>query len=124
MTPPNEEARGASRPDPADELRNLRERLEAAKSYLRVDDLRARLAELESEIAEPDLWSDPERARKVNTDYGRTKSDLDLVEGLDRRLSDAEVLWSLALEEGEEAVAESSAEVADSVAAVGRALDD
>jgi peptide chain release factor 2 len=75
-------------------------------------------------VGEPDLWADPERARQVNTAYGRVKSDVDLLEGLERRLSDAEVLWSLAIEEGEEALAESSGEVGSAVSLLGRALDD
>ncbi|HET9091309.1 MAG TPA: peptide chain release factor 2 [Acidimicrobiales bacterium] len=119
-----EEPRGAARPDFDDELVRARERLEAAKAYLRVDDLSARVAELEADLAQPDLWSDPERARKVNTEYGRAKSDIDLLAGLEQRLSDAEVLWSLAGEEGEEAVAESAGEVGEALGVLSRALDD
>ncbi len=119
-----EEPRGAARPDFDDELVRARERLEAAKAYLRVDDLSARVAELEADLAQPDLWSDPERARKVNTEYGRAKSDIDLLAGLEQRLSDAEVLWSLAGEEGEEAEAESAGEVGEALGVLSRALDD
>ncbi len=121
----DDDGRGiVSRPNYEDELGSLRARLEAAKGYLGYLDLSARLAELEEQVGEPDLWSDPERARQVNTAYGRVKSDVDLLEGLERRLSDAEVLWSLAIEEGEEALAESSGEVGSAVSLLGRALDD
>ena len=119
-----EEPRGAARPDFDDELVRARERLEAAKAYLRVDDLSARVAELEADLAQPDLWSDPERARKVNTEYGRAKSDIDLLAGLEQRLSDAEVLWSLASEEGEQALAESAGEVGEALQVLSRSLDD
>ncbi len=115
---------GLTRASYEEELASLRVRLEAAKGYLGYGELSARLAELEEQVAEPDLWSEPERARQVNTAYGRVKADVDLLESLERRLSDAEVLWSLALEEGEEAVAESSAEVGSAVAALSQALDD
>jgi peptide chain release factor 2 len=124
MAPPPDGTAGPSRPEFDEELRTLRERLQAAKAYLRVDDLSTRLVQLESEIGEPDLWSDPDRARKVNTEYGRTKADLDLITGLDQRLSDAEVLWSMAVEEGGEAIDESAGEVADSMASLAKALDD
>ncbi|HLI43673.1 MAG TPA: peptide chain release factor 2 [Acidimicrobiales bacterium] len=117
-------AADASRPDFEARLKELRERLEAAKGYLRIGELSARLAELEAQIAEPDLWSDPERARKVNTEYGRAKADLDLIADLERRLSDAEVLWALALEEGGEAIEESTPEVASSLQGLAKALDE
>ncbi len=119
-----EDGHSPSRPEFEDELKTLRERLDAAKAYLRVDELSAHLAELEQEIAGPDLWSDPDRARRVNTEYGRTKADIDLLQGLDQRLSDAEVLWELSLEEGEDAVAESAGEVTESVSALSKALDE
>ncbi len=124
MAKGTEEPRGAARPDFDDELSRARERLEAAKAYLRVDDLSARVAELEADLAQPDLWSDPERARKVNTEYGRAKSDIDLLAGLEQRLSDAEVLWSLASEEGEQALAESAGEVGEALQVLSRSLDD
>jgi peptide chain release factor 2 len=117
-------AADASRPDFEARLKELRERLEAAKGYLRIGEVSARLAELEAQIAEPDLWSDPERARRVNTEYGRAKSDLDLIADLERRLSDAEVLWALALEEGGEAIEESTPEVASALQGLAKALDE
>ncbi|MHB1988075.1 MAG: peptide chain release factor 2 [Acidimicrobiales bacterium] len=119
-----EETRSAPRPGFGEELESLRDRLDAAKAYLGLDELRSRLASLEKEVGEPDLWSDPDRARAVNTDYGRVKADVDLLGGLDQRLSDAEVLWSLVLEEGEDAVADSSEEVDETIAALSKALDD
>jgi peptide chain release factor 2 len=124
MAGATEDGRSPARPEFDDELKALRERLDAAKAYLRLDELSARLTELEQEMAAPDLWSDADRARKVNTEYGRAKADIDLVAGLDQRLSDAEVLWELSLEEGDAAVAESVGEVADSVAALSKALDE
>ncbi|MHB8457398.1 MAG: peptide chain release factor 2 [Acidimicrobiales bacterium] len=118
-----EDNRDAARPEFGDELEALRARLDAAKAYLRVDDLAARLAELETAIAEPDLWSDQDRARKVNTEYGRAKADLELMSSLDQRLSDAEVLWAMALDEGGDAVGESIGEVDDTIKAMSKAID-
>ena len=41
----------------------LTRRLADAEHYLRVDDLRARLPQLETELARPDLWDDADQAR-------------------------------------------------------------
>jgi peptide chain release factor 2 len=122
--PRPEGASDSSRPDYSDELSSLRERLEAAKAYLRIDDLRERFAALETEISEPDLWSDQDRARKLNTEYGRAKADVERIDSLDQRMSDAEVLWGLALEEGGGELESAATEVGESIVALGKALDE
>ncbi len=97
--------RGEERPEIGERLTELRRRFEAAAGYLRLDELRTRLAGLELEVAAPDLWSDSERARQVTTAYGRVKSDVDRLESLGHRLDDAVALHELATEEGGEALA-------------------
>ncbi|HEX6392434.1 MAG TPA: peptide chain release factor 2 [Acidimicrobiales bacterium] len=87
-----------------DDLSALRRRLDEANKYLGLDRLRTRLAELEAELSRPDLWDDTEVGQKVTREYGRTKADVDLLGGLDRRLSDAETLYELAVEEGDDSV--------------------
>jgi peptide chain release factor 2 len=109
--------------DYAGELAALRARLEAAQTYLRLDDLNARLAELEVQLAESDLWSDQDRARKVNTEYGRVKSDVDLLTGLDAQLVDGEELLAIGLDEGEAGLAEVANDLDEAIASVGKALD-
>ena len=106
------------------ELETLRSRLDAAKAYLRLAELSARLAELETQLAEPDLWSDPDRARKVSTAYGRVKSDVDLLLGLEGDLAEAEELLNLGQEEGDAGMAEVSGDLAAAVASLEKALDD
>jgi peptide chain release factor 2 len=120
----SEESRDATRAEVGEQLASLRSRLDAAKSYLRLDELVSRLGELEAAVGEPDLWSDPDRARKVNTEYGRAKADVELLEGLEQRLSDGEVLWSLATEGGEEASPEDLNEVEGAITTLERALGD
>jgi peptide chain release factor 2 len=105
-------------------LAGLRTRLEAAKTYLRIDDLIRRITELEIEVAAPDLWDDPDKARAVTTTYGRAKADADLISSLDQRLSDAEVLLALAEEEGEAELQDAETEIRDTIAALSRALAD
>jgi len=112
------------RPGFGDELEALRARLDAAKTYLRLPDLVQRLGELERIVAEPDLWSDPDNARKTTTAYGRTKDDIDLLEGLERQLVDAEELLAIGLGEGEAGLAEVTPDVEEAIASLRSSLED
>ncbi|MGO9582079.1 MAG: peptide chain release factor 2 [Acidimicrobiales bacterium] len=112
------------RPDLGDVLASLRVRLDAAKAYLRLDESVARMAVLEKSIAEPDLWSDPDQARKVTSEYGRVRDDVETLRALDMQLGDAEDLHAMALDEGGAELAALESELEDSAAAVARALDD
>jgi peptide chain release factor 2 len=101
--------------DFSDDLVELRRRLDDARSYLRLDALRARLTELEKQASDPSLWDDPEAARKVTTELARAKEDVDRMDGLEARLSDLETLDELAREEGDESL---EGEIAAGVAAL------
>jgi len=90
--------------DFTDELRSLRRRLEEAAGYLDLDGSRKRLAELETEVGRPDLWDDTEVGQKVMREFGQIRADVELLDGLDRRLSDAETLHQLAVEEDDDSV--------------------
>jgi peptide chain release factor 2 len=106
--------------DFTEDLAELSRRVHDAQKYLRVDESRARLAELEAAASDSALWDDPEKARRVTTELSRVKSDVDLVDGLEARVSDAETLYELAREEGDESVEE---EIADGIAKVAQELD-
>ncbi|MGA3216525.1 MAG: peptide chain release factor 2 [Acidimicrobiales bacterium] len=112
------------RPELGDVLASLRLRLDAAKAYLRLDDSMARLAVLEKSIAEPDLWSDPDQARKVTSEYGRVRDDVESLRSLDTQLSDAEAIHAMALDEGGGELASLQGELEDTAEAVAKALDD
>jgi peptide chain release factor 2 len=84
--------------DYSDDLKELKRRLGEAEGYLRIEPNRARLKELEQEVARPDLWDDQELAKKVNTEYANIKTDVDYFDGLSRELEDVEVLHELARE--------------------------
>ena len=105
--------------DFSDDLADLRRRLADANGYLRIDAARVRLVELEKEASDPALWDDPEAARKVTTELSRLKNDIDLVDGLDGRLSDMETLDELAREEGDES---QEGEIAEGLASIDREL--
>ena len=84
--------------DYSDDLKELRRRLGEAHGYLKIDANRARLVELEQEVARPDLWDDQDEAKKINTEYANVKTDIDQFDHLAGELEDAEVLHELARE--------------------------
>jgi peptide chain release factor 2 len=88
--------------DFTDDLRDLRRRLDEASGYLRIPEARGRLAELEIEVSRPDLWDDPELAKKVNTEYANVRDDVTTFDALASELDDLDVLHQLAREEGDE----------------------
>src|SRR5688572_16301881 len=98
--------------DLTDELKALRERLAEAETYLKIDELRTRRPQLEAEASRPDLWDDADNARKVTGELAELNDDLSHFEGLTARLDDAETLYELGREEGDDA---SVAEVEESL---------
>ena len=84
------------------DLAEVRRRVDEAAAYLKVDASRARLAELELEVAKPDLWNDQEHAKRVNTEYSNLKSDLDEFTALAGAVDDLEVLHEMAREVNDE----------------------
>ena len=94
-TPGSSPAGDGEHPDLAAELESLAVRMRAAEDYLHLDKLRAELARLADEVAEPDLWQDSDRARQVTTAYGRVKSDIDELESLRATIEDAAMLLQL-----------------------------
>src|SRR6478609_5139205 len=88
--------------DFTDDLADLRRRVDDARAYLHVDVNRARLADLEADAARPDLWDDPDAARRVTSEMARVRDDVALVDDLEGRLSDVETLHELAREESDD----------------------
>ena len=84
--------------DFTNDLTELRRRVDEAAAYLKVEAGRVRLAEVELEVAKPDLWDDQEHAKKVNTEYSNLKSDLDAFGALASAVEDLEVLHEMARE--------------------------
>ncbi len=82
----------------------LGRRIEEAHAYLRIEELRGRRPQLETEAARPDLWDNPDLARRVTKELNSVVADLDLFDGLRRELEDLETLVELAREEGDESL--------------------
>jgi peptide chain release factor 2 len=80
------------------DLRELSQRITEAQSYLRIEQTRARVSELEIEVSRPDLWDDQEAAKKVNAEYVNLRSDLDTYNTMVSELEDLEVLHEMARE--------------------------
>ena len=58
-------------------LSTLLEDLNKSWEKLRLDDKIVQKAELEQEIANPDLWSDPENARKINEKFAKLNDEIE-----------------------------------------------
>jgi peptide chain release factor 2 len=107
--------------DFSDDLGALQRRLAEARTYLRIDELEAERPQLEVEASRPDLWDDPDVARKVTGELASVVEDIDLWSGLAGRIDDAETLHELGREEGDDSV---EGEVAEAIEGVAAAFDD
>ncbi len=107
--------------DLSEELSSARRRLGEAEQYLRIDEIRDRRIELEDQAAEPDLWDDMERARKVNRELAEVTEDTDLFDRLTSDIDDAETARELAQEDGDP---ELEAEVEEILTSVVARLDE
>ncbi|WP_121494628.1 peptide chain release factor 2 [Teredinibacter turnerae] len=83
-------------------LADLQARTDVLRGYLEYAEKKERLAEVELELAEPDVWNHPQRAQAL----GRERSSLELVvatiENLDEGVGDCRDLIDLAVEENDE----------------------
>jgi peptide chain release factor 2 len=118
MAPPNATAAAAEGPrDFTAELNALAERLAEAERYLGREKLEARRAELEAEVAAPDLWDDQDNARSVTRELGRVSDDLDQLERLRSTLDDASALLELTEESADAALSAELVETVDGLVA-------
>ncbi len=95
-------------------------RVAEAAEYLRIDALRARRPQLETELGRPDLWDDPEAAQRLQREFAELSDDLELHDRLAARLDDAATLAELAREEGDESL---EPEIVGELAAMEEQLD-
>ncbi|MBL8777882.1 MAG: peptide chain release factor 2 [Acidimicrobiales bacterium] len=107
--------------DFSEDLTALRSRLENARGYLKIEELRARRPQLETEASRPDLWDDAERAKAVTGELSSVIDDLERYDGLVGSLEDVETLAELARDEGDDSL---EPEIDDGVAALSATLDE
>jgi peptide chain release factor 2 len=103
------------------DLTELRGRVDAARSYLRVEPARTRVTELEQQMSGPGFWDDPTAARAVSTEHSQLSDDIALVDSLDTELSDLDTLGELAREEGDDSL---EGEIESGVRALAKRLDE
>ena len=106
--------------DFTNDIRDIQRRVNEAEAYLSIVDNRERLAVLEAEVADPELWNDQNRARQLNAEYANLKDDLDTFDSLSARTADVEVLHELARDEDDES---QEPEIEAQIAAVANELD-
>ncbi len=78
-----------------EQLDSLRQRLDSASEYMRLDELVVRKAELEKTAAKKDLWDDPANARQITRELAVVSDSLELYARFDSELSDLSALFSL-----------------------------
>jgi peptide chain release factor 2 len=103
--------------DFSDDIAALRRRLDEAHTYLRIDDLAAARPQLETEASRPDLWDDPEQAKRINAELAACTDDLELYTSLAERIDDTETLFELGREEADDSVEDEVVEALDALAA-------
>ncbi|MGB3411404.1 MAG: peptide chain release factor 2 [Microthrixaceae bacterium] len=95
------------------QITDLSSRLEEARGYLRIDDLRHRQPQLETELGRPDLWDDADAAQALQREFAEMTDDLTLFDALEERVEDLATLHELAREENDESLeSEISTEIA------------
>ena len=100
-------------------LASLDKVLTSIEAVIDPDKLRAEVAQLQIEVAAPDLWDDPENAQRVTSRLSAVQADIDRLASLRSRLDDLGILVELGQEEGDAAsLAEAETELHSLEAAV------
>jgi len=76
-----------------DKITGLKERLEALKGFLDVEEKRGRILEEEKYTQDPDFWNDQKKARGVMQKIREIKRWVELFEGVKREVDDLEVTY-------------------------------
>ena len=107
--------------DFSEDIDAVRARLAAAEQYLRAEELRARRPQLETEASRPDLWDDPDTARRVTGELSELIDDLELVDRLGGQVDDVDTLAQMAREEKDESL---EPEIEEGLAELARTFDE
>lgn len=102
-------------------LKDFAERTTTLKRYLDYDGKRERLEEVERELENPDIWSNPENAQQLGRERNSLSTTVTTLDELVSGIGDARDLLDLAVEEDDQ---ETVTEVEAELAALGKKLDD
>ncbi|MBD3690165.1 peptide chain release factor 2 [Nanchangia anserum] len=92
------------------EIARLRSTLANIEAVTRPDELKADIADLQTQAADPNLWDDPDHAQALTQKLSHLQARVDAVESMGNRIDDLETLLELAGEEGAEDATEMVAE--------------
>ncbi|MEV6026237.1 peptide chain release factor 2 [Streptomyces sp. NPDC052036] len=107
--------------DVSEELKSLSSTMESIEAVLDLEKMRADIAVLEEQAAEPSLWDNPDEAQKITSKLSHLQAEVRKAETLRGRIDDLGVLFELAEAEADaDARAEAEAELTD----VRKALDE
>lgn len=98
------------RPETSAAINELSATLTTIEKVMDPDALAERVRELEAQAADPSLWDDPDHAQQVTTELSATQAKLRKLSGLRGRIDDLPVMYELAEEEGDTALADSELE--------------
>jgi peptide chain release factor 2 len=102
-------------PDFSAALADLDKALSSIEAVVDPDRKRAEIADLEHQVAAPDLWDNPDNAQRVTSRLSVLQAEVDRVAGLRAQLDDLGVLVQLGQEEGDQASLSESADMLSSL---------
>ncbi|MCP3982409.1 MAG: peptide chain release factor 2 [bacterium] len=88
-------------PEINESLQQLAGKVDELRRFLDVDTKRRELEEIEQRLSQPDVWEDPDRAKKIQKERSRLENGLKTEEDLAHLLEEAQTFLELA-REGEE----------------------
>ena len=97
-------------------LGELKEKLDQMEVSLEVPAKEEKIAELEYKMGEPTIWDDAEEAQKINQELNDVKISVDKFKSLKAKFEDAQTLWEMAMEDGDESLEEEIKDALDKVA--------
>ncbi len=107
--------------DVSEALKSLTSTMESIEAVLDLEKLRAEIAVLEEQAADPALWNDTENAQRVTSKLSLLQAQVRKVEELHGRIDDLGVLFELAEAEDD---ADTRAEAESELQAVQKAVDE
>ena len=97
-------------------LGELKEKLDQMEVSLEVPAKEEKSAELEYKMGEPTFRDDAEEAQKINQELNDVKISVDKFKSLKAKFEDAQTLWEMAMEDGDESLEEEIKAALDKVA--------
>ena len=98
-------------------ISDLDRSLSSIEAVADLEKLRSEIADLEQQVAAPDLWDNQENAQRVTSQLSAKQAEVDRISTLRGRLEDASLMVEMAIDEGDQ---DALAEVTKEVAAVGK----